>query len=75
MRVRATVSFEHDMKPVLTYREDFMSEDFSTACKTALFRAEKIYPKAKARSVVVCVEHVSEIEDSPKDVAFDGGTT
>jgi hypothetical protein len=46
MRVNASVSFESDTKPVLTHRETFLSADFASACKTALFRAEKAFSKA-----------------------------
>lgn len=58
MRVFSSVSLEHDTKPVLTRRETFDTEDFASACKTALFRAEKEFPKAKARSIVVCIEKI-----------------
>ncbi len=58
MRVISSVSFEFDLKPVLTVREEFETEGFASACKTALFRAEKQHPKARPRSVVVCVEQM-----------------
>ncbi len=58
MRVRATTSFEYNLKPVLTVREEFVSEDLEAANKTAVFRAFKQHPRPNCRSMVTVVENL-----------------
>lgn len=58
---RTSMSFGHDTKPVTTFRESLVSVDFESACKTALFRAQKkLSGRFHPRSVVVIAEMVSE---------------
>ena len=59
MRVRTSVSFEYDLKPVETVRADFEAPDFEAAFKTAVFRARKQYPRAKPRSMVAVIEELA----------------
>ena len=55
------VSFESDSKPPQTVRMTFLSEDFETAAKTAIFRAFKEKPIWKVRSISVLVEQTETV--------------
>lgn len=58
MRFRASVSFEHDIRPVQTVRLEFEKEDFEAAFKTAVFLSFKQYPRWSPRSIVAVIENL-----------------
>lgn len=55
---RTSVSFEFDLKPVITVREEFEKDCFENAFKTGVFLAQKKYPRANPRSMVCVVEQL-----------------
>ena len=58
-----SVSFEYDLKPVLTHKEAISASDFESAFKSAIYRACKKYPNAKPRSMVCVVERLERKPD------------
>jgi hypothetical protein len=65
MRYRASVSFEHDLRPVQTWRGELTSTRAHTAALRALREASSAHPQERFwRSVVVVLE---KLEDLPPE--------
>jgi hypothetical protein len=53
---RASVSFEYDLQPVQTVRQEIIAANAPLAARRALEGARRAFPNARPRSIVVVLE-------------------
>lgn len=72
MRLRYSVSFESDIKPVLTARGEIIANKPRSGVYRAVEAARKQYPNAHWRSLVVVLEKLgAEMESEDSDSGSD----
>jgi hypothetical protein len=62
---RTSVTFEYDLQPVQTYRGEIVVANARLGARRAMEQAQKAFPNAKPRSMVVVLEELTRGVDQP----------